>query len=261
MLDRIVEAVRKAGEVMLSAKSGYKIERKANEKDYVTEFDVKSLEVLVEERKKILPEANFLCEETPESHNADISEGCWFIIDPIDGTTNFMKDFSHSAVSAALYENGEPKIGVVYNPFVDEMYYAEKGKGAYLNGKEIFADTCGIEGGMGLMGASPTAPEISDKTFAMAKLIYDKLWDIRRTGSAALDLCYVAAGRAVVYCEYVIYPWDLAAGTLILSEAGGIATRTNGERLEMKGRLSVLAGTKKAHGEFLELLKENNLAL
>lgn len=259
MLNAIIEAVRKAGNVMLYAGNGYNIKMKANEKDYVTEFDVRTQQVLVEELKKVLPEARYLCEETPESHNADISEGYWFIIDPIDGTTNFMKGYGRSAVSVALCRDGELYIGVIYNPFLNEMYYAEKGRGAFLNGERIYAETCGIEGGMGLLGTSPTAPELSDTTFAMAKLIYEKLWDVRRTGSAALDLCYIACGKAVVFCEYVLYPWDIAAGTLIAEEAGGIVTQANGSPIIFKGCMSVLAGSKKAHAEFLTELRERGL--
>lgn len=140
MLEKIIGAVRKAGAVMLKAKSGYGVKMKANEKDYVTEYDVETQRVLVTELKEILPEAHFMCEESPESHDADTSDGYWFVIDPIDGTTNFMKNFNHSAVSVALCKNGGLYIGVVYNPFTDEMFYAERGRGAFLNGEPIHAE-------------------------------------------------------------------------------------------------------------------------
>jgi len=260
MLSEIIIAVRKAGEFVLSAHSGYAIKEKANNKDYVTEYDVETQRVLVEELKKIQPEARFLCEESDERQDADLSDGCLFIIDPIDGTTNFIKGYAHSAVSVAFCRDGCLTAGVVHNPFSGEIFYAERGGGAFLNGRPIHADTCGINGGIGLFGTSPTAPELREKTFAVASMMYEKMWDVRRTGSAALDLCYIACGRVVAFAEYVLYVWDFAAGKLIAEESGAVVTKMDGLPLGMEKHVSVLAGTPAAHAQFLELLRERGLA-
>ena len=177
-----------------------------------------------------------------------------FIIDPIDGTMNFTKNLNHSCISAAYSSFGEIKAAAVYNPFVDEMFTAVKEGGAYLNGEELSVDQCSLKEGLVLLGTAPYNSEVWDETFDLAKKAFLNSLDIRRQGSAELDLCSVAAGRAGIYFEESVSLWDYAAGYLIATEAGAEVTKLDGTPLPFDlSRCSILAGGKKARDEFLEL--------
>ena len=135
-------------------------------------------------------------------------------------------------------------MGVVYNPYLDEMFYGVKGQGAYLNGKRIHVSTEDLSNGIVLFGSAPYNTELAKASFDLAYEYFTKALDIRRSGSAALDLCSLAAGRAELYFEMILSPWDFAAGALILEEAGGIVTKINGEPLPCFEKSPVLARNK-----------------
>ena len=162
-------------------------------------------------------------------------------MDPIDGTTNFMKDYHMSCISVGMTYNGELLAGVVYNPYLEEVYYARKGRGAFCNGKRINVSNEAIDNGIVLFGTAPYYPEMKEKTFKIAMDYYDRALDLRRSGSAALDMCAIAAGRAEVFFECVLCPWDFAAGTLLVREAGGCVTTLEGEEITLEKRCSLLA--------------------
>ena len=145
----------------------------------------------------------------------------YLIVDPIDGTTNFIKDYHTSCISVGIINDGIKAAGVVYNPYLNEMYYAIKGEGAFLNDKRIHVSDEPLSNGIVLFGTSPYYEELNEKSFEMAFDYFKKALDIRRSGSAAIDLCSIAAGRAEVYFELRLSPWDYAAASLILTEAGG----------------------------------------
>ena len=178
------------------------------------------------------------------STNTASGRGKYFIVDPIDGTTNFIKDYHVSCISVGLLEDGEVKIGVIYNPYLDEMFWAVKGKGAYCNGRRIHVSEQPLGNGLILFGASPYYKELHKKSFEMAYELFSPALDIRRSGSAALDLCSIAAGRAELYFELKLSPWDYAAGSLIVEEAGGIVTTVEGEKLSFDRPCSVMAKNK-----------------
>lgn len=254
----MIEIVRSAGEIMRTAHCGAEqVTKKTTDKDFVTFYDVKTQKYLVQEFTSLLPQAKFMCEENSENHSDPMKSGEWFIIDPIDGTANFIKGMGHSAVSVALCRDGELEIGIVYNPFSNELFYAEKGKGAYLNGERIYAHEGGMKSGFGLLGTSPYHEELADKTFAIGKMMFKNMMDIRRSGSAALDVCYTACGRAAVFCELDLCVWDFAAGALIVREAGGDISQVDGSELELKSHISVLSGGKRAREEFTALYNKN----
>ena len=132
-------------------------------------------------------------------------------------------------------------MGVVYNPYLDEMFYAQRGKGAYLNGRRISVSGNPLKNGIVIFGTSPYYEELNRASFELAYDYFKKSLDIRRSGSAALDLCSVAAGRAELFFELRLSPWDYAAASLIVEEAGGIVTTVEGGKITLGESCSVLA--------------------
>lgn len=240
LLKQITDAVRACGEIILHAdRSKSCIDEKAGHANFVTTYDKKVQQELREKLLQILPEAVFVGEE--EDIHASIAEGYAFIVDPIDGTTNFIKNYHVSAISVGLARDGERYLGVVYNPYLNEMFTAVKGQGACLNGEPIHVSSEPLHNGIVLFGTAPYYEELSRKSFEMAYDYFKKALDIRRSGSAALDLCSVAAGRAEVFFELRLSPWDFAAGSLIVEEAGGKVTTVDGEPLSLHAPCSLLA--------------------
>ncbi|MBR2868500.1 MAG: inositol monophosphatase [Clostridia bacterium] len=252
MINRIIETVKKAGEIILSAHNQeFAVTAKEGKKNFVTKYDVAVQDFLFDELGKAFPEAEFVGEE---SDNDFGSRALRFIIDPIDGTTNFMQDFRCSCISVALCKENEVIAGVVYNPYTKEIFSAEKSKGAYLNGEKITVSDRLLSDGLALFGTSPYHPENTDETFALLRKVFDFSRDIRRSGSAAYDICTVACGRCEVFFEKGLQPWDIAAGTLILNEAGGVALTYGGKEIDFSTPNDVVFANPKAYDEFVTLL-------
>lgn len=240
LVEKIADAVRECGKIMLDAvRTADMVETKEEHANFVTVYDKKVQETLRKKLLEILPEAVFVGEE--DDVHASIKKGFAFIVDPIDGTTNFIKDYHVSAISAGLTKDGEKYIGVVYNPYLDEMFTAERGKGAFLNGRPIHVSRNPLSEGIVLFGTAPYYEELSKKSFQMAYAYFKKALDVRRSGSAAIDLCSIAAGRAELYFELRLSPWDFAAGALIVEEAGGVVTTVEGGAVTLGQKCSVLA--------------------
>lgn len=188
--------------------------------DYVTRVDTEVQSFLQRELNKLYPEISFIAEEQ-DRFKADKEKSYW-ILDPIDGTTNLIHHYCMSAVSLALYEKERVTFGIVYNPFTKETFIAIEGMGAYLNGKKLRVSACNsLKDAVISYGSSPYEKERAHELFALYEKIFLHCADFRRNGSAALDLCYVACGRQEAYLEQNLKPWDYAAGALILQEAGG----------------------------------------
>ncbi len=252
MLDRIIETVKEAGKIILSARDQESaVTAKEGKKNFVTMYDVAVQNFLFEELGKAFPEAEFVGEE---SENSLENDALRFIIDPIDGTTNFMQDYRCSCISVALCKENDIIAGVVYNPYTDEIFSAEKDKGACLNGKKIKVSDRPLSDGLALFGTSPYHPENTDETFALLRKVFDLSRDIRRSGSAAYDICMVACGRCEVFFEKSLQPWDVAAGTLILKEAGGVALNYEGNEISFSMPNDVVFANPKAYEEFVTLL-------
>lgn len=255
MLNRIIETVKEAGKIILSARDQESaVTAKEGKKNFVTMYDVAVQNFLFEELGKAFPEAEFVGEE---SENRLENDALRFIIDPIDGTTNFMQDYRCSCISVALCKENDILAGVVYNPYTDEIFSAEKGKGAYLNGKKIQVSDRPLSDGLALFGTSPYHPENTDETFALLRKVFDLSRDIRRSGSAAYDICMVACGRCEVFFEKALQPWDVAAGTLIIKEAGGVALNYEGNEINFSMPNDVVFANPKAYKEFATLLQGN----
>ncbi len=228
LLSNIIEIVHQCGKIMLSATDiERKIHQKAGKGNFVTDYDSRVQEALRSRLLMLLPEAVFMGEED-EMDCADISRGYAFIVDPIDGTANFTRGYDASSISVALAKDGVPVLGVVYNPYRKETYYAERGKGAFLNGERIHASERTLEEGLILFGTSPYYEDLRSKAFETAFRYVSCGEDLRRSGSAAIDLCMVASGRAEFFFELRLSPWDYAAGALLVEEAGGIVSDLEG---------------------------------
>lgn len=227
------------------------VEVKSTRGDLRTNYDTAVEEFLRRELALVLPEAQFIGEESGlQKREAD--KYC-FIVDPIDGTANFTWDYHHSAVSIALAKGERILAGLVYNPYLDELFHARAGEGAYLNGRLIQVSQRSLRDGLICFGTSPYDKTKAAATFSLARLFYEKSLDVRRSGSAALDLCYVACGRCDLFYEMSLYPWDYAAAALIVTEAGGMLATMEGEELRFSDRTTLVAGGPPAFRDFWEL--------
>lgn len=252
MLKKITEIVKDAGKIILSAHNQENaVTAKEGKKNFVTKYDVAVQEFLFNKLGEAFPEAEFVGEE---SENNFESKALRFIIDPIDGTTNFMQNYRCSCISVGLCKENDVIVGVVYNPYTDEIFSAEKGNGAYLNGNRIKVSERPLSDGLALFGTSPYHPENTDETFSLLRKVFDFSRDIRRSGSAAYDICMIACGRCEVYFEKSLQPWDIAAGTLILKEAGGIALNYQGREINFSTPNDVVFANPIAYNEFITLL-------
>lgn len=253
ILEKIISSVRSAGEIYKSAGDVLGIEQKGSSVNLVTSYDKEIQRFLEIELKKIIPDGRVIGEEGDGEKT--VGDGYCFIIDPIDGTTNFIKGFKHSAICVGLAKDGELIKGVVYNPDADEMFYAEKGGGAYLNGRKIQVSYCDLAHSLVLFGTCPYERELAEKTFELTERIFYKSIEVRRSGCAALDICYVACGRADMYYELILRPWDWAGATVILREAGGICSLTDGTGVSLNEVKSYLCANPKNIREFYEIYK------
>ncbi len=254
MCSVIIAAERQAAELVMHA-HGVMAEKKSGRRDVVTEYDRKVQTLLMALLRKAAPEAHFFCEEMNEQDSLDAEQ--LFIIDPIDGTMNFVRGFNHSCISVAYAERGKLCASAVYNPYVDEMFSAVAGQGAYLNGRQIHVDDVPLSESVVCFGTAPYDSSLWGRTFSLAEKVNRASLDLRRQGSAELDLCSVAAGRAGVYFELSVSLWDYAAGMLLVNEAGGRCCRTDGSPLPFDGtKTDIAAGSPRALADFLRLAGE-----
>ncbi len=251
-INELIKIIKEAGKIILNATGREdSVTAKEGKKNFVTKYDVAVQAFLRDELGKIIPEAEFVGEEGDCKQD---SKKLRFVVDPIDGTTNFMQNYCCSCISVALCEADEPIMGIVYNPYSDEVFSAEKDKGAYLNGKPVKVSERTLSDGLALFGTSPYHPENTDETFALLRRVFDYSRDIRRSGSAAYDICAVACGRCEIFFEKELQPWDYAAGTIILREAGGIAQTYDGKSPCLAHGCDVIFSNAKAIDEFKTLL-------
>lgn len=256
MLNTAVKAARRAGSVINRA--SFDIDRvKVTEKghnDFVTEIDKAAELAIIDVLKNAYPDHAVLGEETGPSANLhDENENVW-IIDPIDGTTNFIHGFPQYCVSIALQQRGQITQAVVYDPCRNDLFTATKGAGAYLNEKRIRVSRRDrmTEALIGT-GFPFRDMEGLDEYMKMFKIMTERCAGLRRPGAAALDLAYVAAGRLDGFFEKGLQTWDMAAGSLLITEAGGIVSNFSGESDYLyKG--DVIAGTPKIFAQMVNLL-------
>jgi len=235
MLDSITQIVGQAGEIILSAHDvAAQTHKKSSAADLVTDYDLAVENFLKEKLPPLIPGAIFFGEE--EKENADPSQGWAFIVDPIDGTTNFVRDLRQSAISVALAKDGIVEYAVVLDPYKNELFSARRGGGAFLNGQPIHVSNRPLSEGVFGMGTAIYKREYTVPTMRLTEQLFRRSCDFRRMGAAALDLCNVACGRLDCFFEYSLCPWDYAAGSLIITEAGGVISALDGSPLPITQR-------------------------
>lgn len=253
-LQLAIEAAQAAGALL---KSGFgkvcTIQNKEGRHNLVTEYDVRCEKLIIEFLKAKDPNASILAEESGRS--TDSSDHLW-IIDPLDGTVNFAHKIPFFCVSIAYAEGCDVKLGVIYNPITDELFTAEKGKGAFFNGQRLqVTQNTSLEEAMTATGFPYCTNENPQGCIDHFANFCHQGLPIRLLGSAALHLAYVASGRLDAFWEVLLNAWDYAAGMLMVTEAGGMATRYNGAPLNDWQEGNVLATNKHLHTYFQESLR------
>ena len=217
------------------------VEQKEGHANFVTNIDTAVESFLGEKLLSLVPGSDMIGEE---QENQPLSDRLTWIVDPVDGTTNLIHDYRVSAVSIALCENRQPVVGLVWQPYTRELFYAEKGKGATLNGQAIHVSETPFSQALVAMGTSPYDEELEERTMALALRYLHACAELRRSGSAAIDLASLACGRHEVFFEFRLRPWDYAAGSLIVEEAGGrFMMPLAGEEPDYDRTTAILAAT------------------
>lgn len=232
-------------------RGGYaSVETKGSVSNMVTDMDKAVQDFLVDGLKKLFQNIGFICEEedlTPDSEQCEFTA----VIDPIDGTSNFVRGMNLSAISVAVLRYGKPYLAVVYLPYTDELFSAEAGCGATLNGKSIHVSERPLKA-----SCFATAWSLYDKSLALpcfqiCQSVYPDIDDFRRLGAAALELAYLAAGRCELYFEIRLYPWDFAAASLIIEEAGGYWAQLGAANGDYSRPSSFVAANSRSSFEYL----------
>lgn len=240
LIEKITGIAKEAGEIMVNAKRP-RIMEKAGHANFCTETDEKIQAFLIKRLQEILPEASFLGEEDGQDvFSEKMSSGYCFVVDPIDGTSNFIYEYRPSVVSIGLLKEGKPHMAVVYNPYDDMLFTAAAGQGAYMNGQRIMSSDLPLSDTLAVFGTAPYYTELQEKTFDVARKLLKECVDLRRSGTAAWDMCCVAMGRCGMYFEMRIQLWDYAAAALIATEAGCTVTDMDGNPLSYTGQTSVI---------------------
>ena len=222
--------------------------------DFVTSADKRTEKILIEELQKAYPEYGIISEETGIINKSNIKNR--WIIDPIDGTFNFMNGIPQFAISIGYEEENEIKCGVIFNPIMNEMFYAEKGNGAYLNNSRIrVSKKKKIRDALIVTGGPKGASKIKDKIFSEYINVSNNVSNVRKFGSAALDIAYVACGRFDGYWQRELNYWDIAAGIIILKEAGGFLDFFE-ENKNFPLKKNILASNSLIHGKLSELINK-----
>jgi myo-inositol-1(or 4)-monophosphatase len=221
--------------------------------DFVTKVDKESEQMIIQIIRQNFPNHHIFAEESLKQDEK--AEYRW-IIDPLDGTTNFIHEYPVFSISIALEHEGDIILGIVYDPLRKEMFTAEKGKGAFLNGHPVRISAIkNINNCLAATGFPFRKKDLINEYLKLFKNIFNKVSDIRRAGSAALDLAYLACGRCDVFFEVGLSPWDIAAGSILIKEAGGIVTDFGGGS-DYLSTGNIIAGTPALHGEILKEVRD-----
>lgn len=252
-LNELITWAKQAGSIL---REGYGKRHEINHKgriDLTTEIDHRSEAYLLEQIHTHFPG------QTIESEESGLLTGragsCWYV-DPLDGTTNYAHAVPLFCVSVAYAEQGQPQLGVIYEPMRDECFFAERGQGAYLNGERIrVSETSSLLTSLLTTGFPYDRFTDQRNNLAAYQHFTGLTQGVRRLGAAALDMCYVAAGRFDGYWEQTIKPWDIAAGALIVIEAGGVVSKLSGEEDYLQPPFNIMAGNPAVHALMLQEFK------
>lgn len=255
-IDRLKQIALDAGKIV---KEGYTSHKEVSHKgavDLVTEFDVKTEIFIIDQLKKAFPGFTLVGEE---SHQGSYHYDKAIYIDPIDGTTNFVHGIPHLAVSLGVWEQGKPTLAVVYNPILEELFWAVQGEGAYCNGQKLEVSTQDKLQNALIATGFPYAKVNAGIEYrwvidCMTNLL-PHIQDIRRLGAAAIDLCYLAQGKVEAFYEIDLKPWDVAAGILIVQEAGGKISNADNKPFDFDDK-SIVASNGRVHQQLMNYLEK-----
>ncbi|HEY9189387.1 MAG TPA: inositol monophosphatase family protein [Sulfurovum sp.] len=254
-IDTLKQIALEAGKIV---KEGYASHKEVSHKgvvDLVTEFDVKTEAFIIGELKKTFPGYTLVGEE---SHQGSYHYEKAIYIDPIDGTTNFVHGIPHLAISLGVWEQGKPTLAVVYNPILEELFWAVRGEGTFCNGQRLEVSTQSKLQNALIATGFPYAKVNAGIEYrwvidCMTNLL-PHIQDIRRLGAAAIDLCYLAQGKVEAFYEIDLKPWDVAAGILIVQEAGGHVSNVQNTPFDFNDK-SIVASNGKVHQQLLKYLE------
>jgi myo-inositol-1(or 4)-monophosphatase len=246
---------KEAGKILLSYQNKKNRIRTKKDKSFVSDADLASEEHILKSIDKYFPGSNIISEESGKKTFDGKGSGLTWIIDPIDGTTNFLHSFPLFSVSIGVFEKGKPLAGAVYNPALDELYLAERGKGAFLNDAKIKVSSIDkLENSLLITGFYYHEGERLKTQMERFRVVQERSKSVRRLGAASIDVCYVASGRVDAFWEDGLKCWDIAAGSIILKESGGVFTDIMGNKGDIFGE-TFLFSNKKLHREMIKILK------
>jgi myo-inositol-1(or 4)-monophosphatase len=259
ILETAEAAARAAGALLLDGFDREKeIQTKSSAVDFVTQFDLAAEALILDRLRTAFPDHSFIGEEGTDEVGSQ--PYVWYI-DPLDGTNNYSHGFPVFCVSLALYDRQQPLVAVIYDPMHDECFSAIAGRGAWVRGRggvkplRVSAATTLVSSllATGFPYDAHTSP--LDNAAYVARFV-KRAFGLRRAGSAALDMAYVAAGRLDGYWEFKVSAWDVAAGILLVREAGGVVTQIDGRPLELTRQLHILASNSHIHDAMLTVIRE-----
>jgi len=254
---QITRIAREAGDFQIHELKHFelnRIEHKGRTNDLVSYVDKETESMLIKSLKKLVPEAGF---ETEESTIEQSTTGLRWVIDPLDGTTNFLHKIPVFSISIALIQDDELLIGVVHEPSRNECFYAWKNGGAYLNGEAIeVSNIHSLSDSLIATGFPYSLRGKTEEYFKIIRHFVETTHGVRRLGSAAIDLCYVACGRFDAYFEFNLKPWDVAAGILIIREAGGVVSNYSGGPDRCQTAEEVCAASSSIHPAIVEVIEK-----
>lgn len=253
MNDAFYDVLRRAGEMMLKSEAAAAVYEKSGHANFVTETDIAVQQFLLEELHRLYPSALFMAEEESEHR---LSDAMTFIIDPIDGTTNYFRHRACSMVSVGAVEGKKPVFGAIYDPYAGRMYHAQRGCGAWCDDQRLHVTENRLDHALIGFGSAPYNTALMPLTACSLGAILPRALDIRRTGSACMELCDIAAGRSDAHFEWQLQPWDYCAGTLLVEEAGGRCGNILGGDVTYDAAIPHLAGNAACFEELRQLLQE-----
>jgi myo-inositol-1(or 4)-monophosphatase len=254
MLNKVIDIVREASKLMYNRE--FNVQSKGTVSNNVTTADL-AVQTFLESKLPALVEGSYFLGE--ENFIIAKDKPYQWIVDPIDGTANFIRDLGASVISVALIKEGKAVLGVIYNPYRDECIYAEEGKGAYLNGKPIRVSDRTLERSIFCTALSLYNKDLATPCLNILEKVYPRCDDFRRFGAAALELAYLACGRVDIYFEIRLFPWDFAAADIIIREAGGYVGTIEYKDTVFHRPIPIICANTKDNYDYLKQVVENEI--
>ena len=246
----VEKLIRKAGAIILSASSS-PVHRKGGHMNYVTDTDISIQAMLKNGLMALITECLFFAEE---QENEQLTDQYTWVVDPLDGTNNFIRGRKYSSVSIALLKDKKCILGTVFQPFLNELYTAIRGAGAFMNGMPLHVSTLSFDKALVDFGSSPYYIELTEATAYAFREFLLNCGDVRRVGSAVMDCCDIASGRAEIFWEMKLSPWDFAAGSLLIEEAGGCFMMPYQDEIDLGRPACILATNAVCKDQALQIM-------